>query len=357
MKKTTIQSIAETLGFSRNTVSMALKGNEMVAPKTREIILKYADSIGYPRIYSPQLQEEKAGKDTVYHIMILRKPDVAVYWDKIVNGISEEASRNHCQTQVAVVTEEAEREYILPIGLNETIHAVFCVKILNQEYIKKIREKGIQVYMLDNCLRQYNKKENWSRASNYPGSVREEILGDVVKPEGVNTTMELVHHLLGQGMRRIGFLNDSSSTYETMHDRYDGYLQAMRQAGIELEPDIVIADVKSSNFYEMRVFERVVESYSKLPEAVVCGNDMIAKFLTQTLRRRGIRVPEDVAVTGFDNDEEGMLDPFFTTVYVDAKWLGRRLVQCFLRRIQFPDAPYEKIVVQGEVIIRKSSCR
>lgn len=348
MRKTTIQGIAETLGFSRNTVSMALKGNDMVSPKTREIILRYADSIGYPII--SQEVREKEDEDSCYRVMILKKPDVAVYWDKIVNGISEEASRNHCQTQVAVVTDEAEREGRLPLGLNETVQAVFCVKIIGADYIKKIKEKGIQVYMLDTCLKEYGHRE-------YRGITKEEMLGDVIKPEGINTTMELVHHLLAQGMRRIGFLNDSSSVYETMHDRYSGFVQGMRQAGMELDPRIVLADVKSSNFYEDRVFEKIVESYAQLPEAVVCGNDMIAKFLTQTLRRKGIRVPEDVAVTGFDNDEDGMLEPFFTTVHVDAKWLGRRMVQCFLRRMQFPDAPYEKIVMQGEVIIRKSSCR
>lgn len=327
---------------------MALKGSDMVSPKTREIILRYADSIGYPII--SQEVREKEGEDACYRIMILKKPDVAVYWDKIVNGISEEASRNHCQTQVAVVTDEAEREGRLPLGLNETVQAVFCVKIIGTDYIKKIKEKGIQVYMLDTCLKEYGHRE-------YRGITKEEMLGDVIKPEGTNTTMELVHHLLAQGMRRIGFLNDSSSVYETMHDRYNGFVQGMRQAGVEPDPRIVLADVKSSNFYEDRVFEKIVESYAQLPEAVVCGNDMIAKFLTQTLRKKGIRVPEDVAVTGFDNDEDGMLEPFFTTVHVDAKWLGRRMVQCFLRRMQFPDAPYEKIVMQGEVIIRKSSCR
>lgn len=89
----------------------------------------------------------------------------------------------------------------------------------------------------------------------------------------------------------------------------------------------------------------------------MCGNDEIAKFLTQTLRGRGIRVPEDVAVTGFDNDEEGMLDPFFTTVNVDAKWLGKRMVQCFLWRLGHPEAPFEKIDVSGRIIIRKSSVK
>lgn len=356
MKKTTIQSIAETLGFSRNTVSMALRGSDMVAPKTREIILKYADSVGYPRI-PYECQEVEAAEDVVYHIMILRKPDAAVYWDKIVNGISEEASRNHCQTQVAVVTDEAEREGRFPLGLDETIQAVFCVKIIKQEYLRKIREKGIQVYMLDTCLKQYGQRDFRTDVLYPRQSAWNEILGDVVKPEGIDTTKVLVHHLADQGMRRIGFLNDSSSIYETMHDRYTGYVQGMEQAGLELEPGIVLTDVKSNNFYELRVFEKVVEGYRRMPEAVVCGNDMIAKFLTQALRRKGFRVPEDVAVTGFDNDEDGMLDPFFTTVYIDAKWLGRRMVQCFLRRMQFPDAPYEKIVVLGEVIIRKSSCR
>ena len=58
MGKVTIQSIAKELGFSRNTVAMALKGNEAVKPKTREMILKYAESIGYPGAYSFQSVEK-----------------------------------------------------------------------------------------------------------------------------------------------------------------------------------------------------------------------------------------------------------------------------------------------------------
>ena len=340
MGKITIQRIAKELGFSRNTVSMALKGNDMVAPQTREMIVKYAQSLGYSRLGVPDGEPEENERDTVYRIMILRKADVAVYWDKVISGISEEASRHNCQTQVAVVTRQDEEALRLPLGLNEEIHAVFSVNLLDVDYIRRIREKGIQVYLLDNYTEE-----------NDPPP------GDVVKMESFHATARLTRHLIGQGMKRIGFLNENSSVYESMRDRFEGYHYAMRRSGLEIDPSIVFPDAQNGNFYDPATFDGIVESYQNLPEAVVCGNDSIAKFLTQALRAKGIRVPEDVAVTGFDNDEEGMLDPFFTTVNVDAKWLGRRMVQCFLHRLAYPGAPYEKVMVFGEVILRKSSRR
>lgn len=345
MAKVTIQSIAKDLGLSRNTVSMALKGNELVTQRTRDMVLRYAEQTGYVTGAIPGDGERQAAEKeeaVQHHIMILRKTDIAVYWDKVVNGISEEASRNHCRTQVAVITQQDEEKLRLPPGMDEGVEAVFCVKMMNREYINKIGQRGIPLFLLDT----YKDPE-------------EKMPGDIVKTESFRPVVELVRHLIAQGMRRIGFLNESSRRFETMHDRLDGYLYAMRQAGIEPPTELVMpdADLENSEFYTSQTFEKIVQKYTQglLPEAVVCGNDEIAKFLTQAFRKEGIRVPEDVAVTGFDNDEEGMLDPFFTTVNVDVKWLGRRMVQCFLWRKEHPDAPYEKIGVSGEVVIRKSS--
>lgn len=338
MGKITIQSIARELGLSRNTVSMALKGNELVTPRTRERILRYAEEIGY--ISSPAQNSRPVEEDVPpYQVVILRTPDMAVYWDKVINGISEEACRNHCRPRVAVVTQEDEKAKRLPPGLDEGVQAVFCVKMMERDYIHRIKQMGIQVILFDDYV-----------------NAEEGKLGDVVKPESFQPTVQLTRHLINQGMKRIGFLNQGSHTYETTYDRFQGYLFAMRQAGIEPDPDLVKPDM-DGEFYVAENFERIIDSYKALPEAVVCGNDETAKFLTQALRRKGIRVPEDVAVTGFDNDEEGMLDPFFSTVNVDVKWLGKRMVQCFLWRMEHPDAPYEKIVVSGKVIIRKSSVK
>ena len=341
MGKVTIKSIASDLGLSRNTVSMALKGNDLVAPQTREKILRYAVKVGFiEKIPDVSQKEMLKEKHTLYHIMILRKSDVAVYWDKVINGITEEASRNYCQAHVAVISDEEEKNGQFPLGLDEKICAVFIVKLMDWNYVKKIKERGFHIILLDDY---YNKDV-------IP-------LGDVVRIEGGNAVSFLTRHLIAQGMRRIGFLNENSYIYETMHDRYVGYLDAMNQAGIPLEPDLVMPAMESDHFYFQSTFDQIVEEYEKLPEAVVCGNDQIAQNLTLALRKKGLRVPEDVAVTGFDDNEDEMMDPFFSTVHVNAKWLGRRMVQCLLWRMQNEEAPYEKITVSGEVILRKSSCK
>lgn len=110
MGKVTIQRIAKELGFSRNTVSMALKGNDLVAPQTREMIVQYAKGLGYCGLEAEgeELISESAPSAS-YHIMILKKAHVAVYWDKVISGISEEASRYHCQIQIVVVTDGDEQ--------------------------------------------------------------------------------------------------------------------------------------------------------------------------------------------------------------------------------------------------------
>lgn len=331
--------MAKELGLSRNTVSLALKRSELVSVQTQEMVLRYAAKIGYiDDIPGKERAIEPSNKG--YRIMILRKPEGAVYWDKVINGISEEASKNHCQTQVAVISDEEEENGYFPLGLDEKIDAVFCVKLLRWEYVKKIKDSGYPIFILDG----------------YQDS-QKEVLGDVVRSEGVKSVSFLTRHLIEQGMTRIGFLNEHSSSYESMHDRYIGYLDAMKEAGLSLESNLVEPDMRDTDFYYQSTFDALVERFGTMPEAVVCGNDQIAQYLTLALRKKGLRVPEDIAVTGFDDDESDRLDPFFTTVHVNAKWLGQRMVQVFLWRMQNMSAPYEKIVVEGKVIIRKSSRR
>lgn len=339
MGKVTIQSMAKELGLSRNTVSLALKGSDLVSPQTKEMVMRHAGKLGYID-YVPQREVVKPVKQTLYHIMILRKPEEALYWDKVINGISVEASKYNCQTQVAVITDEEEELGLFPLGLDEKIQAVFCVKLMRWDYLKKMKDSGYHVFVLDDYQ-----------------SSQDEPLGDVVRSEGVKAVSHLTQHLIDQGMRKIGFVNEHSGTYETMHDRYMGYLETMMNAGIELIPELVKPNMESDRFYSQGSFDQMVEELSVIPEAVVCGNDQIAQYLTIAFRKKGIRVPEDVAITGFDNDEHERLDPFFSTVHVNAQWLGRRMVQSFLWRMEHPDAPYEKIVVNGDVIIRKSSCK
>ena len=267
MGKVTIQSMAKELGLSRNTVAMALKDDPKVAPVTRERVLRMAKRNGYlgENVY---VEEVRAPQEKHYNIMVLRTRDAAVYWDRVVSGISEEASLNNCQTRVAVVTEREEENGILPLGLNENIDAIFCIKMLPPEYMQKLVNLGYRIFQLDH----------------YCG-IEQRPMGDIVRVDGVQPVSLLTSHLIGQGMTRIGFLSEHSSTYESMHDRYVGFLAAMEQAGIPLDEELVRPNMESDHFYYPENFDKIVASYDTLPEAIVCGNDMIAKRLTESFRK------------------------------------------------------------------------
>ena len=218
---------------------MALKDDPKVAPVTRERVLRMAKRNGYlgENVY---VEEVRAPQEKHYNIMVLRTRDAAVYWDRVVSGISEEASLNNCQTRVAVVTEREEENGILPLGLNENIDAIFCIKMLPPEYMQKLVNLGYRIFQLDH----------------YCG-IEQRPMGDIVRVDGVQPVSLLTSHLIGQGMTRIGFLSEHSSTYESMHDRYVGFLAAMEQAGIPLDEELVRPNMESDHFITRKILTRL----------------------------------------------------------------------------------------------------
>ena len=95
-----------------------------------------------------------------------------------------------------------------------------------------------------------------------------------------------------------------------------------------------------------------------MPDAIVCANDVIAILLVRALRARGLLVADDVAVTGFDNQEElSRVEAFLTTVRVGNTRLGKRLACQLLFRLEHPELPNETVTVDTELIFRESSNR
>ena len=121
--------------------------------------------------------------------------------------------------------------------------------------------------------------------------------------------------------------------------------------------DAIIANYHPTHkFYKTEEVEKALAGFPAIPEAIVCANDDIALDVIRCLRNRGLSVPRDVAVTGYDN-VEGMaqLEPILTTVRVGNQRLGRRLVQQLMWRIQNPTFPKEVVFIGVEVIFRQST--
>ena len=167
-------------------------------------------------------------------------------------------------------------------------------------------------------------------------------------------------HLLDLGHRRIGFIGPWNQAgmvvfgHNTGLPRCHGYARALRERGIE--PDSALAVMGRYEVADGQAAARLLMATAPPPTAVVAGNDLIAIGVLRILRRLGMRVPEDVAVVGFDDIPIARLyEPPLTTVAQPLYEMGARATQAILDRVQDPDLPGGKFIFPTTLIVRRST--
>ncbi|HWT27704.1 MAG TPA: LacI family DNA-binding transcriptional regulator [Mobilitalea sp.] len=341
MKKVTIQDVAKELNLSRNTVAKALNNSDTVSYETRYVVIEKAYEMGYSKLSTVVLNEFKLRNkiDETKTIVVLTRREISVFWNSIIMGISDELNKYGCKLQFNFISEQDEKNLVMPLDLQAEVSGIIILSVFSNEYIDQIAKQNIPVVFLD-------APSNLESIANY---------GDIVICEGNKSIKKITTDLISKGLHKIGFIGDV--TYcKTINDRYQGYLQALQEAGIALEPSIVAAYHAARKFYKTEEVDAALAKFPYIPDAIVCANDDIALDVIRCLKNRGFAVPQDVAVTGYDN-VEGMsqVDPFLTTVRVGNQRLGRRLVQQLMWRIQNPTFPKEVIYIGVDVIFRQSS--
>lgn len=343
MKKVTIQDVAKELNLSRNTVAKALNNSDTVSYETRYVVIEKAYEMGYSKLSPVVLNEFKLRNkiDDTKTIVVLTRREISVFWNSIIMGISDELNKYGCKLQFNFISEQDEKNLALPLDLQAEVSGIIILSVFTLEYISKIMKQNIPVVFLD-------APSEIDSISHY---------GDVVVCEGSHSIRKIMNNLISQGIKKIGFIGDT--TYcKTINDRYQGYINALINAGIEIDPTIIANYHPANKFYKTDEVEKAINDFSMIPEAIVCANDDIALDVIRCLKAKGLTVPQNVAVTGYDN-VEGMaqVEPILTTVRVGNQRLGRRLVQQLMWRIQNPTFPKEIIYVNVDVIFRESSNR
>ncbi len=343
MRKVTIQDVAGELDLSRNTVAKALNNSETVAYETRYLVIKKAYEMGYSKL-SPVVLNDFKIKDSLERtktIVVFARRELSAFWNRIIMGISDELNKNNCRLQFNFISEEDEANHVLPLDMQTDMSGIIILSVFRKSYLELIIKKDVPVVFLDG-----------------PSNVHEIAgWGDILLFEGYNSTRILTEHLLSQGMKKIGFIGDT--TYcRTIRDRYEGYAAALEQYGILPEDKFVFNRHVEHRYYRQEEIAKVMESLTAMPEAFVCANDDIAKDVMLWLKKKGIRIPEEVAVTGFDDKEEvELLSPSLTTVHIGNQRMGRRLVQILMWRIGNMDLPKEIVIINTETVIRESSVK
>ena len=343
MKKITIQDVAKELNLSRNTVAKALNNSDTVAYETRYVVIKKAYEMGYTKL-SPVVINDFKIKDRMEKtktVVVFARRELSTFWNRIIMGISDELNKNNCRLQFNFISEEDEAGHILPLDMQTDMNGIIILSVFSKSFLELIIKKDVPVVFLDG-----------------PSNVHEiSNLGDLLVFEGYNSTKMLTEHLINQGMKKIAFIGDTSYC-RTIKDRYEGYLAALNEFGIEPYEQFVINKHVEHKYYRQEEIAAVLDKLTNMPEAFVCANDDIAKDVMLWLKKRGIKIPEDVAITGFDDKEEAeLLTPALTTVHIGNQRMGRRLVQILMWRMENMNLPKEIVIINTEVVIRESSVK
>jgi DNA-binding LacI/PurR family transcriptional regulator len=193
--------------------------------------------------------------------------------------------------------------------------------------------------------------------------------GTVIQCDNFQGAYDIVSYAIKLGHRRIAFIGDKLNQLESERERLRGYCRAHLDAGIEIREGYIFGmDVAEHDMYEARnpqvqnqgyrAVEAAIEQVLSLnppPTCLVAVNDMTALYITGVLQKKGIHVPADVSLTGFDDLElVSHLPVPLTTVKQSFFEIGRLSAQLLLEKIKDPKAVLESRRLECELVIRES---
>jgi LacI family transcriptional regulator len=206
----------------------------------------------------------------------------------------------------------------------------------DEVFLRSCREFGLAVVLIERNLR------GLARSLEY----------DLIAADDLDGGLRCTQHLLEQGRRRIAFLTGSpTSSHE---GRLAGYLTTLHHAETGWGPLVLEqpSGLASKDSYE----ELADQIVARAADGVVCYQDYSALGLILELLNRGVRVPSDIAITGFDNLPIGKAYSIGVTTYAfPSESVARHATRLIRARLQDPSGPPVKVLIPGELIIRESS--
>ncbi|MEF2073134.1 LacI family DNA-binding transcriptional regulator [Consotaella aegiceratis] len=331
-QKVKLSTIAEALGLSTATVSLALRDSPLVAEATRERIKEEARTSGY--IYNRRAASLRTSKSGIIGVCVhdVMNP----FYGEILQAIEHELDRqNHtfilCNHYDQLPKQRAFIDTMLQLGADGMIMS------------PAIGTPAADIELAENNNLPVMLVARTVEGAQVPGFHGDDRYG-----------MRLaVEHLIKSGHRSIAMVGGDETT-STGREREAGYLQALAEAGISLQQEWRIKGARDRHS-GFQAAPRLLD-LPELPTAVVCYSDLVALGLMYGLGRAGLVPGEDIAVIGYDDIEEAAIaTPALTTVSNGQTEVGKLAARALLARLQGEQVPAETQLITPTLKIRRSS--
>ena len=330
-----MDDVARAARVSKQTVSAVINNKSGISEKTRLRVRRIIARLDYqPNLLAGSLRAQRS-----FTVGVVIPSITNPFYPELVRGIEDEAQRQGYSVFLCNADENSEKEiqYLHLLRRHRIaglIAATIKIRAAWTEALKHLAAQGVPVVFV-------------------PAT---HSLGDKVVCIGVDDVegcVKATSHLLDLGHQRIGMISSPPDPADPS-PRLSGFLKAHRQRGRQVAPELIVPGgwhVEDGQQGVARLME-----LSRPPTAIVAANDMAAIGAITKLKELNRRVPEDVAVVGYDNiDIARWYDPALTTVDQPHYQMGQRAMQAVLDRLKNPNEPAETIELETTLIVRRSS--
>jgi len=317
-KKVTLKDLAQELGVSQNTVSVALRGQPGISEATRKMILEAAKEKGYEKHF------KKNHMPNICVLTTYKNNMDSYYFGRLQNRIEFYLNKKSDQTITVNNIETYSIEEVKELCVTNEIEGIILVADVGRHIMDQLYKLSIPVV----CAGFY-----------VPGMMADSILEDNVV--GIELLIEC---LKSRGINSVGFIG-SIRTDQGFFERWMAMMAITVKYGMEYKAEKSIIDLPYEEVCNQQKMYEIFSNFEEIPEAFVCANDKIAITAIKALQQNNIAVPKDVSIVGFDNCDVAQLStPTVATVdnYLDEQ--AKSAVHRLFRRLEIPDLPYERIL-------------
>lgn len=339
-RRLTVRDIASLSGVSVATVSRVLNGHPDVSPDTREKVLRYVP----PQAYTGNQSARglRGGKNGLISVIV---PYVAGdYFSRIVAGAAEALTPRGARLVVEPTYHEHAREIALLARLRHTFTdgALLILPSASEAELAAVREQKVPIVVID-------------PAQPVPTGTGIPVVSTANLAGARSVTEHLIKGIVGQKHERIGVITGQMDGLASQQ-RLAGYRLALAEAGLSFDNDLIFTE---DTQFRVKDGQRGASHLLALPDpptAIFAFNDAMAIGVLHEARQRNLRIPEELAIAGFDNVQLTQYAiPRITTVEQPLEELGRHAVDLLYRVIDGSPRDETLVELSTKLIVGRST--